>query len=255
MEPTKTHPSPSRLGGTLLRRGLSLACAAATVTAMACVHNDGSIYIIGVLQPPASAQGGQCSYTATATGPFNSSGVLDVAFTLHYEPAVLIGNQLAARGDTNQLRVETNRFIAQGTIVRLTDAAGAEIKSYTVQGAGEADPSSGGTPGLGIVFPILVDPDTVINLQKSKLSSPSAAPVRLVAYFKVYGQTTGGQSIESAEFAYPIDACNGCLVTVPAAGCQDTSGGTSATAPCVEGQDQPIDCRLCLKSNPAVCNL
>jgi hypothetical protein len=221
---------------------------ATCVTATACSHNDGSIYIVSVLAPPTATAGAACTYQAVNTGPFITSGILDVGLAQHYEPAILVGNQLVARGDNSTLRVETNRFLIQGCVVRLTDAGGNQVASFTVQGGAEVDPSTSGTPGLGIYFPTLVDPATVAQLRKNyQTPGASQASSRLVAYFKVYGATTGGQSMESVEFEFPIDTCYGCLVTRPADSSCSTpiSGSTSTTVPCSLGQDQAIDCRLC----------
>ena len=229
-------------------RWVAWAFAANFITAAACAHNDGSVYIVSVLAPPTVAAGAACVYTPVNTGPFITSGVLDVGLAEHYEPAVLVANQLVARGDNANLRVETNRFLIQGAVVRLTDAGGGELANFTVQGGAEVDPSTSGTPGLAVYFPTLVDPDTIAKLRANyQKAGASLASTRLVAYFKVFGQTTGGQSLESGEFEYPIDSCYGCLVSRPADSTCSTPPGSSSTVtqPCALGQDQAVDCRLC----------
>ena len=152
---------PANFVKRLTSRGLLAAAAASVVTALACVHNDGSVFIGGVLAPPVPVQGSACTYTASSTGPFLFQGTLDVGLASQYSPVVLVGNQLIARGDQTQVRVETSRFIIQGVIVRLTDAAGAEITSYTVQVAGQVEPAAGATPSYGSTVVTLVPPETV----------------------------------------------------------------------------------------------
>ncbi len=231
-------------------RATTLAFAATLVTASACSHNDGSIFIAGILAPPTGSQSGACLYQANPAGPFESSGLLDVALTDHYVASILVANQLVPRGDNANLRVETNRFVIQGAIVRITDSQGAPVrKPYTIQGGGEVDPASGGSPGYSVFSTTIIDADTARQLRKA--ASPQS--VRLVTYFKVFGQTTGGTSIESMEFLFPVDTCIGCLVTVPsgvACASSAVGGSSTVTTPCIAGQDQPVDCRLC-QGNPA----
>jgi len=236
---------------------------AAAVASTACVANNGSLLILGVLAPPTNtgAAGASCLYTPTQDGPYLSYGTLDVAFAEQYVPTMLVGNQMVCRGDPSQFRVETDRVTLQGAIVRITDASGAQLTSYTVLGSGFVDCSSGGTMGLGTYSTTMIDPSTVDAVRQA-LGSTIGASKRLVGYAKVYGITTGGQHIESGEFSFPINACLGCLVTFPAGSadpaqplpnCLATSsgGGGSSATPCIFGQDQTIDCRLC--QNNAVC--
>ena len=238
--------------------GRALAAVAVSVVAIsACVANDGSLFIQGVLAPPTAAADGTCVYASTATGPFISTGTLDVALASQYTPSLLIANQLVERGSSTESRVETNRVQIQGSIVRVTSAAGAELRSYTVPTSGFVDVSSGGTPGLGTISTVLVDSDTV-NALRQQLGTIGSGLVRLLIYVKVYGTTTGGAHVETGEYQFPVNACFGCLVNFPPdsvdtslpqpnckGGTTGGSGGGTLTKPCVSGQDQAIDCRLC----------
>ncbi len=238
------------------RRAISVAVVASIATAAACSHNDGSVFIAGVLAPPTSSQNGVCLFQANPAGPFLSSGVMDVALAERYAPVILIGNQLVPRGDNANLRVETNRFIIQGTIVRITDAQGGQIASYTIQGGGEVDPAVGGTPGYATFAPQIIDSATSALLRNKIFNNQRGPTKRLITFFKVFGATTGGVSLESMEFEYPVETCWGCLVTFPP-GSDDPAqlprpnckagAGTSSTiiVPCSSGVDQAIDCRLC----------
>ncbi len=230
------------------------------VASTACVANNGSILILGVLSPPATTgtTGATCIYTPTQQGPYLSYGVVDVAFAQQYVPVVLVGNQMVCRGDPAQSKVETDRVTLQGAIVRITDASGSQLTTYTVLGSGFVDCSSGGTMGLGTYSTTMLDPSTISAI-RSALGSTIGASKRLVSYIKVYGITTGGQHIESGEFSFPVNACLGCLVSFPVGSSDPTqplpnclassTTGGSISQPCVMGQDQPIDCRLC-QTNP-----
>lgn len=238
--------------------GPALAAVAVSVVAVsACVSNDGSLFIQGVLAPPIAGADGTCLYTPTAAGPFISTGTLDVALGSQYAPTLLLGNQLVERGSPEQSRVETNRVQIEGSIVRVTSAAGAELRSYTVPSAGFVDVSAGGTPGYGSISTVLVDSDTA-NALRQQLGTAGAGLVRLLVYVKVYGTTLGGAHVETGEYQFPVNACFGCLVNFPAdsvdtalpqpnckGGTTGSSGGGALSKPCVTGQDQIIDCRLC----------
>ena len=94
-----------------------------------------------------------------------------------------------------------------------------------------------------------------------------AVPLRnsleMVVGLTVHGQTLAGKHLESNEFLFPIELCNGCLVTVPN-GAVDPDQQTpncllydpfsfdedSVNCPNLLGQDFAVDCRVC-KSQPA----
>jgi len=93
----------------------------------------------------------------------------------------------------------------------------------------------------------------------------SQGPLSLDIFYPTYmlfGQTLGGQSVESNESQFPVNVCNGCLVYFPPAaddparpGVDCAAAGEDVPVPCVFGQDEAIDCRLCNElpiCNPAV---
>lgn len=225
-------------------------------SASSCVANDASLVIIGLMAPPVTTGvGAACTYTPNVIGPFMSGGTMDVAFEEEYAPVLLLGNQLVPRGDPANVRIETDAITVQGAIVRITDASGATLDNFTVPGDAFILPSSGGTPGLAAFSTTLVSPAAADAVRQ--LLGGSFGTKRLIAYVTVFGRTTGGTHIESGEVGIPVNACFGCLVTFPA-GSNDplqqpqpnckggaTGGATTIITPCVTGQDQPIDCRLC----------
>lgn len=235
--------------------GFALASAGVLVVASACVENKGSLFVQAVMAPPVAQAGMACVYDPQPTSPIINSGVMDVAFTTTYAPVLLIANEMVQKGNATQLRVETDRVQIQGATVRLTDASGAQIKSFTTLASGFVDASNGTQPGYGAVQIIAIDPDTTTNVLIPALAQKYSTK-RLVAYIKPYGQTLGGLHIEAGEFEFPIEACNGCLVRFPIEAIDYTktpvpncllagSGATQIAQPCYFGQDQTIDCRLC----------
>lgn len=232
-----------------------LAVGAVALTASACAENDGSVFVVQVMAPPTPAADGTCTYTNSPTSAFLGGGTLDVGLATSYSPVMLLGNQLVARGNAQESRVETNRVQIQGSVVRVTDAAGTELRSYTVPASGFIDVASGTTPGYGLASTTLVDPDTAASLRTALAGSASTRT--LISYVKFFGQTLGGTHVESGEYQFPIAVCYGCLVSFPPGStdasqptpnCKNaiggSSGGTVAT-PCRLGQDQVSDCRLC----------
>jgi hypothetical protein len=163
------------------------------------------------------------------------TGVLDRHFRTTYVAALLVGNQLVQRGSKNQLRTETSRVSIKGAIV---NADGFE---FTVNGTGFVDPGSGNEPGYGLAAATLVPPN---------VGAPGGAPV--LVKVRVFGETLGGEEIESSELTFPVSVCDGCLVRYPIEADNPANPGYDCTStegnpeePCYFGQDDPIDCRLC----------
>jgi hypothetical protein len=225
----------------------------------ACAHDDSSLYIVQVVYPPKGDLTLGCLYAApspTVPGLFN--GIIDVGVSSSYSPVVMIGNQLSSRGDQTQTRTETNRIQIRGAVVRVTDSQGNQISTFTSLTNAVIDPEVGSAPGYGLASITIIDPGTSDSV-KGSLPNRGARKT-LVSYFKVFGQTLGGTYVESGEYQYPLQACNGCLVQFPAESEDPTQpvpnclaplsssasgGGSNAAVPCVMGQDQPLDCRLC----------
>ncbi len=250
-----------RIWGHVLTTGAIAACAVAL--SPACVHNDSSVFIAAVLFPPQSTGTSGCIYTSDPTQPILSQGTLDVGLSDEYLAPMLIGNQIATQTSQTLQRTETSRVEIQGAIVRITDAVGNQLASYTTLTSTTVGPGSGTQPGYEPIFVTVLDPATATSLGGSL--APGASH-RVITYTRVFGQTLGGEHVESNEFEYPITVCYGCLVQFPPAnvnpldpqpncnGAGAAGGGAASAAPCFFGQDQPVDCSLCAYSNPAVCN-
>lgn len=225
-----------------------------------CAENRSSLFIQGLLKP--SPPSCEVSFSGTSTVFFR--GTLDVAFRLNYQGLILVGNQLAARGDPETLRTEVNRVPLEGAEVLLTDAQG-EIENgfFSVAAGGFAEVSSGTTPGYGAIQATLI-PDIVGNaLADDLIAQGLGARKEVVSTIRVFGRTLGGIDVESAEFTFPIDVCYGCLVgfplealdTDPGTGVQTCQANAESAGefPCFFGQDSRIDCRACVAQQPDVC--
>jgi hypothetical protein len=232
-----------------------------TVAAPSCVHNDQSLFVSGVLAPPKRKGLETCVYKPEASAVKLSVGLLDLGFGQTYDAYLMVGNQLIARTSAEQGRSESSRVALQGVTVRVNDSAGNEISAFTRLGSGIVEASEGATPSYGTILTVLIDP-TAARIAAQSLQ-PSTVK-RLVAFAKVFGQTLGGKSIESAEFEFPIDVCFRCLVRFPEdtndlaiqtrTGVRNCKGKSSieASSPCVLGQDEEFVCSSC-PENP-VCD-
>jgi hypothetical protein len=185
------------------------------------------------------------------------SGALDVALRVEYEATLLVGSQLAPRGDKTNLRTETMITTITGAEVHLyTDTGEPDPNSpeFTVPATGVILPEASADPGYGVVTATLIPAATGVELA-AELTSPGEVRTR-GAVVSVFGRTIGGLDIESSPFSYVISVCEGCLINFPAEAIATSDGscfGSSMdaeVAPCRIGQDQGVDCRVCSGSNP-----
>jgi hypothetical protein len=188
-----------------------------------------------------------------------------VALRDNYEAVLLVGNQLISRGDNLQTRAESNKAHLEGAIVRVTDANGNDIAEFTAQSEGFADSANGTVAGFGLIGVTLLDAPTLAKIAGGL--APGGTKL-VLAEVKVFGETLGGDDLESGEFQWPIEVCNGCLISFlgaddpltqgvdcnlssSAAGGAAGGGGTTTTQlGCHVGQEDPVPCTVCKDSNP-----
>ena len=200
-----------------------------------CADNDSALFIRSVL---ALEGGGDCVAVAQPEAKFLAFGVLDVSFRQNYFANLLVGNQLARQGNSEKVRTETARIALRGADVEVKRIDGSVIVAFATDGAGFVDPGSATDPGYGIMAAELLPPGAV-----------SEADGRVNVSVRVVGETLGGTSIESSELIFPISICRGCLLSIPAGAYDELlgacTGDPTEDAPCIRGQDEPVDCRLC----------
>jgi hypothetical protein len=250
--------------------GLAL-LAGGGVAFAACVHNDSSIFVQDVLAPQVVANGQGCTFTNAPTQNVISSGTLDIDFRYEYSPTYLIGNQLVTEANSQQLMTETSTVTIQGAVVRVTDAQGNQLTTFTRLSAGTIYPAVGGVPGYAPITVTTIDTGTAAGLcgglnattqctgtSQSAQILNAGGSIRLITYARFFGNTLGGKYIESDEFEFPVDVCKGCLISFtpedinpayPVPNCLGNGSlGTSSaqqSLPCEVGQDLPIDCLQC----------
>ena len=218
-----------------------------------CADNESSLYVRHVQVP-----NDDCIVEPDPASLFRTAGFLDAAFASEYVGWLLVGNQVVARGDTDQLRTETSKIHLYEYDVRILNTSG-EILSggeYTAPTAGFVDQKVGDTEAYGIASAILVDASTSGALGGA---AQGGFVQEVVSEVVVRGRTLGGNELETAPFTFPISVCFGCSLIFPP-GVNDGltacggEGDSELESTCFPGQDSPVDCRLCRQSNPTLCN-
>lgn len=216
--------------------------AVATLLATAsCADNDSTLFIKGAM----FASGGECVFEAEGDAPLLPSGTMDVAYASTYVMPLLVGNQLIARGDADKLRTETARVVIRGAVVNVLSADGAVTRaSFSTNAGGFVDPASGTDPGWGVSFVNAVSSDLARELRES-LAPFETEELNISVY--VYGDTLGGDEVESSTLTFPLYVCNGCLVDCSTASdfescAQFPSDGLELS--CFPGQDDLYPCQL-----------
>lgn len=221
-----------------------------------CTTDQTGFFILGNVALDAP----QCVARAESSSTLLSSGLLDVGLKLDYEATLLVGSQLAPRGDKANLRTETMIATITGAEVHLNDDVGEPATDpFTVPAAGVITPDSADTPGFGVVTATLMPATFGNGLAGNDPGQVGLGPGEVrtfVAKVIVFGKTIGGLEIETAPLSYVIRACQGCLVDFPAdaiqmdlttgaAYCGAAAADQAQVSPCRVGQDNPVDCRLC----------
>jgi hypothetical protein len=199
---------------------------------------DAELVAYGVLARAAS----DCAPKPSLEAALLARGTLDRVFASSYTAELLIGGHVSENA------------VVKSVAVRLTDAASKPLRDpYTLTATGFLSPSSDGSPSAGGIFAELLPEGVAAALPTGEV----------VVYLRVAGQTLGGLALESTELAFPIEICDGCLVTYPASARDPSSNGAPyqclvavdastdpALEPCNLGIDEPFACTLCSATNP-----
>jgi hypothetical protein len=213
-----------------------------------CATNDSMMYIVGV----ALRKSGACAIKPDLSGTLLAKGVLDRTFATEYVAGLIVGSQLTQRGSRERVRTETSKVALKGAEVKLENAQGAElVPAFSSIGTGFVNASDGEDAAPAAMFATLI-PASV---------APSLPRGTVVVKVRVFGTSLGGEDIESAELLFPIEVCDGCLVSFPASARDPALSGTDyqckqaadtvavvstdIEAPCSLGIDFPVTCTTC----------
>lgn len=162
------------------------------------------------------------------SNPLLLYGVLDISLSRTYVLHPLYNNQLLDRSSTAPLRVDTNGVIIEGAEVRILNANREEIiPTYTVPGTVFIPSSGNDGPGQQIGTLIIIP-----NQVGDQIATIAGDGATVFAAVKAFGTTNGDVAVETDEWLWPIDLCNGCLAQCRAEGEEDTKN-------CTYGQDGP----------------
>jgi hypothetical protein len=227
-----------------------------------CTDEQTSFYIQGNVKvdPP------QCLARPESNSTILLVGGLDVALRRGYQAILLVGSQLAPRGDKTNLRTETMVATITGAEVHLYDDVGTLVDDpFTVPATGVIPPDSSDGPGFGVISATLIPASfgTALLMGTDGQEALAYRESRtFVAEVIVFGKTIGGLDVESSQFSYVIQVCKGCIVDFPAdALALDLTTGLPSCGPsdqapvppCGVGQDDPVDCRICAGSGNPYC--
>lgn len=219
----------------------------------ACAHDDSTLFVQSVLAPQLVTPGTGCAYTNDPTQPAIDEGLLDIAIRDTYSAAFLLANQLVPRGDPSAPQTETSFITIKGAVVSITDAGTGMLlrQPFTSLASVVISPAQGSTPGYSAVPDITLIDETTVQ----SLGTLINGEAHLLIFTKFFGTTLGGQYIESNNYQFPVDVCNGCLISFSAADisplCKNANclGNPNMMAPTVtipcNGEDFAIDCSAC----------
>ena len=207
------------------------------LTLVGCVDDNVSVFISGNLAP--MIEESSCAYDPGST-TFISSGKLDVAFGGSYEIHPIIQNQLQRRGvsgrpETNGIHITRAEVTLEGLDGLPLDFGGFLPNPFSVPTTVYIPPaSSPDAPGAAAGSIVVVPADYTLSLPVAAGSTTTiTASVRLV------GRTLGDIDIETGDWIFPIEVCNGCLLI-----CE--IGPDDELVSCNPGQDSSFfDADLC----------
>lgn len=208
------------------QRPMRLALVAAlSAVAAACTTKDerGDIVLSKFVGP--KANGASCSLEP---GTAETAGlVADVNRTPFVRRGAIVENRLASNANPAVGRLNTNDFEAQTARIRVTfpdpGYAGATIeRTVAVSGIAKAGSSQ------AVLVEILPN-DVVAALKGKALPASGFGTVRVAT--RLEGNLLDGTTVQSTEYEYVLNVCQGCLVLPPCTASSD--GGTPTTTPTV----------------------
>jgi hypothetical protein len=160
--------------------------------------------------------GTPCGGVATAPGQY-------LLFPLYV-------NQMINRESAGPVRADPNGVFIQGAEVELRDAAGnALFPAFSVTASDFIPSAVDETESRDVGVLEIVPGSSWVQL--SSMVGPGGS-MTIIAAVVAFGETNGDVSVETDEFLWPIDVCNGCLYQEVSV---DDEGG--AVLGCTPGQD------------------
>lgn len=177
---------------------------------------------------------------AVSTDPTSAlgSGLVDVALRNSYGVFLFVENNMfdvnEVKGfDVTDSRVNTTRILLRSATIEYStlDVLSAEPESpRTVPLSGTVDNAGNIVLGLEIfdagTLQQLRSAQEFLSVNDNGQVLPVRSTVSLIARIRVAGETVDGKEVESNEFLFPVDMCNGCSVTYPGSLLEQRGGRT-----------------------------
>jgi len=224
---------------------------------LGCTENNVTLFVQGI---PAPIVEEECIVANSADAPMLFSGVLDKGIArAGYTNVLLIGNQLAPRGNAATLRPESSRVQFYEAEVTVFNFQGVEFPTtpYRVPVSGFVEPATGTQPSYGLVEITMIDSATaeLIAVDPLQLITLPEQQETVVVRVKVFGTTLGGLEVETGAWDFPVRVCQSYRsadgAVLPCLSCDPNGQTISADAeesedenrPCNAGQD--IEYKFC----------
>jgi hypothetical protein len=197
-----------------------------------CIANSESVVITG-MAPIDPASGCVASPTTTTVV---TRGILDINLARGYWAAPILRNNLLSSQSSTSRVLDGRGFLLDGFRVRFrTTGLRVQLPERFYQLTGFVDSNQG---KLAATFLLLSQAE--VDLLRGDPSIPEGGRALVIANLKAEGRLTDGGNISSAEVAFPLDVCRGCLRSVPdPTACPTTEEPTEV---CSAGQDFVVDC-------------
>jgi len=219
---------------------------------------------------------GSCAVNTDET-TFQSQSIVDLSLRNSYTIFPFIENNMLSVNDVKALdvtdgRINTTDVVLRSATIEYTtlDTLSAQLQSpLVVPLSGTVKVGGFLVIGLEVLNTALLqqlqDADEFLVIEDNGSVRPVRTSIKIIARIRVEGETLDGKVVESNEFLYPIEVCNGCLITYPSNLLETRNGqltcpslkldpegnpvvGPSASSSCVGqlGSDgAAVDCQTC----------
>ena len=208
-------------------------------------------------------------------GLFQTSGTIDMAVRDTYVAFLSVESNLVDVPQAKQFATSDARLSTNAILLRSATIEFSTLDQLSAQIPPKRNIPLSGTLAEGEQLLLsgveILDANTVSQIRNSQefisTSQGEAKPVRtsvtLLARIRLSGETQDGREVESNEFLYPIEVCNGCRISYPpemvvqrggalscpAHGGDDEDGAGQETGErCLSGMGMDsmfVDCQMC----------
>ena len=183
---------------------------------------------------------------------FQSQSVVDLALRGNYiiypyiENNMLSVNEVKAL-DVTDSRVNTTDVVLRSATIEYTtlDTISAELQSpVVVPLSGTVKVGSFLIIGLEVLNTALLqqlqDADEFLVIEDNGTVRPVRTAIKIIARIRIEGETLDGKVVESNEFLYPIEVCNGCQISYPSNLLETRNGQLTCPSVKLDAEGNPI---------------